>query len=283
MKLLRKFLLNTLNDYWFNYIMFISKVHYFPNFLSPRSLNEKLNYIKIHKTNYNLRCCLSDRLKVRNYVKEKTPECELIDILWTGNYFTIEVWDSLPEKFVIKANHGSGMVKVVNKKYDTHVETQFVCNNWLKIDYSKIGKEWFYYNLDRILIVEEYLEFSGDVPPDFKFFCMNGKIELVQVDLDRFSGHTRNLYDKNFNRIDGELLYPQGYDIEKPNMYNHALNIAVKLSQEFDFIRVDLYLLDNKIYFGELTNIPGNGTEKFKPKKLDFELGKKLELSYETN
>ena len=112
---------------------------------------------------------------------------------------------------------------------------------------------------------------------------MNGKIELVQVDLDRFSGHTRNLYDKNFNRIDGELLYPQGYDIEKPNMYNHALNIAVKLSQEFDFIRVDLYLLDNKIYFGELTNIPGNGTEKFKPKKLDFELGKKLELSYETN
>jgi len=262
----------------FYFIFFIYKLKYIPNFKNPKSLNEKLNFIKLNKTSYDLRCLVVDRIKVRDYVLQKTSECTLINNLWVGVNFENDIWESLPNKFAIKANHGSGMVRVVDKEKDTFLEIENLCTVWLNKDYASRGREWFYSDLEKFLIVEEFLEFNDDVPPDYKFFCMNGKVEMVQVDLDRFKGHVRNLYDKNFKRIDGQLCYPQGYDIDEPKMFKEAIILSEKLSQDFDFIRVDLYLMEDKIYFGELTNIPGNGIEAFKPRSLDYKLGSKLEL-----
>ena len=272
-------LMKLLPNKLFYFIIFIYKLKYVPNFKNPKSLNEKLNFIKLNKTNYDLRCLVVDRIKVRDYVLQKTSECTLINNLWVGVNFENDIWKSLPNKFVIKANHGSGMVRVIDKNKDTFEETQSLCEIWLKKDYASRGREWFYLNLEKIIIVEEFIEFNNDVPPDYKFFCMNGRVEMIQVDLDRFKGHVRNLYDRDFNRIQGSLYYPQGYDIEAPIMLEKAIKISECLAQDFDFIRVDLYLLEDKIYFGELTNIPGNGIEIFKPKSLDFKLGDKLELS----
>ena len=115
MKKLRRSILQLLPYKIFTYIVFIIKLKYIPNFNEPKSLNEKLNYIKLNKTLYRLRCMVADRLKVRDYVLNKSKKCNLIKNLWVGVDFTKEIWDDLPKRFVIKAGHGSGMVSIVNK------------------------------------------------------------------------------------------------------------------------------------------------------------------------
>jgi len=267
-------------DHIYNTIFFIYKNRYWPNFKNPRSFNEKINHIKLY-SRYSLRTIAADRIRVREYVQNKAPECQLIPLLWYGSSFTKEVYDELPSKFVIKANHASGMVLIVDKSVHQYQYIKELTDKWLRIDYGKITKQWVYNDVDKILVVEEFINFESQVLPDFKFICINGKVEIIQVDLDRFGEHRRNLYDESFNRIDCVLEYPNGNDILKPILIDKALSIAKKLSEDFDIIRVDLYITKDKIYFGELTNTPGNGYDRFYPKTCDFNLGAKLKFEKE--
>lgn len=262
----------------FAFLVFIYKLKYIPNFIKPRSFNEKLNFIKLNRTQFKLRCYISDRLSVRDYVKKNSPDCVLIDVLWHGACLDEKVWGNMPQKFVIKANHGSGMVLIVDKEKHSYSQVFEISEKWKNTDYAKRGGEWFYKDLDRTLIIEEFVQFENDVPPDYKFFCFHGKVKLVQVDLDRYSCHVRNLYDENFSFLEESLYYPRGYEIAQPFQFEKAKKIAEQLSAEFDFIRVDLYLLENKVLFGELTNLPGNGFESFNPKYFDFQVGQWLQV-----
>jgi len=274
-KLLIMNVLSFIPDSIFNKFFFLYKNKYWPNLKNPKSFNEKINYIKLY-SKYPLRTLAADRIKVRDYIQKRAPECKLISVLWNGWEFTNDIYENMPQKFVIKANHGSGMVLIVNKDNTTFHAVKNKVQKWLSIDYGKVSRQSFYSNVDKVLIVEEFLDIGLETIPDYKFMCLNGKIKLVQVDLDRFMGHKRNIYDENFERIDIRYEFPQGEDIEKPKLYNEAVKIAEKLSVDFDLIRVDLYITDEEIYFGELTNTPDNGFGRFYPKEFDFELGKKL-------
>lgn len=252
-----------------------------PNLLSPASLSEKMLYKKLfpEKQEIILRKLISDRLNVREYVRNKCSDCLLIPIIWSGEYLTQEIWDDLPSKFVIKANHGSKMVEIVDKSITNFYSVLNLTKQWMNIDYYKKGREWVYKDLPRVLIVEEYMsDLSGDVPPDYKFFCLNGKVELVQLDLSRFQGHKRNLYDREFKKLEAKLHFDNGGNIDKPNKFDKAVSIAERLSKDLDFIRVDLYILEQGIYFGEMTNFPGNCLEKFSPSYYDYMLGAKLNV-----
>lgn len=272
--------LSMIPDYLFNWIVFVIKLRYIPNFKKPRSLNEKINHIKLY-SNYSLRETVADRIKVRNYVSIKDTECKLIDLLWEGNEFTLDTYNGLPNKFVIKANHGSGMVSIVDKTETSYKDVLKIIMPWMGYDYGKLTHQWVYENLEKKFIIEEFIESDEDLR-DYKFFCINGRVELVQVDLDRFHSHKRNLYTRDFELLDSELFYKKGHDIDKPNLFLNAVKVAEKLSEDFDFIRVDLYILDDVIYFGEMTNTPGNGFEFFNPRSFDFELGRKIKFIKET-
>lgn len=249
-----------------------------PKLIKPITLTDKILAIKLNQTCelVELRKLAADRLNVRNYVNKKSSACSLIPLLWEGDKLTKNVWDSLPSRFVIKANHGSKMVKIINKDTDCYESILELTCIWLKNNYYKKGREWVYKDTPRKLLVEELLELSSKVPPDFKFFCLNGKVAFIQVDLDRFDGHRRNIYDNNFKLIDIEYHFPKGYALEKPKLFDKALNIAEDLSIDFDFIRVDLYLLEDKVYFGELTNFPGNCLESFSDHTFDRDMGERL-------
>jgi len=262
-----------LNNTLLTYLMFVMKHKYLPSFRSPKTFSEKVNAIKLYSS-YKLRELVVDRVKVRDYVKKLSPGCDLIPILWSGTEINDEVFVNLPNKFVIKANHGSGMVKLCNKEETNLDELNSIFQEWLDIDYSKLGREWFYKDVERLIIIEEMLDFSGEAPPDFKFFTSRGKAFLVQLDLDRFKGHKRNIYDEHFNLLNVKIKRNNGPLLEKPATFDKARKIAEDLSVDFDFIRVDLYLVGDKIYFGELTNVPGNGFEKIYPKKADYDLAK---------
>lgn len=251
-----------------------------PNLFSAKSLTEKVLLIKMRSNGglSELRKLVSDRLKVRAYIEKKSRDCNLIPLLWSGTNLTKDVWASLPAKFVIKANHGSKMVKIVDKKFHDFNTVSKEVHDWLQVDYYRKGREWVYKEADRVLVIESYLAFEGHVPPDYKFFCINGSVGFIQVDLDRFNGHKRNIYDTSFKLLPVKYNLDIGDDIPKPKMFNKALNIAEELSKDFDFIRVDLYLLEDQIYFGELTNFPGNCLESFEPHSFDIEMGNRLEI-----
>jgi hypothetical protein len=190
--------------------------------------------------------------------------------------YTEDIYKKLPDKFVLKANHGSGMVLLVDKNQYSFRHIKKVVDQWQLYDYGNLTRQWVYKKLGKKIIAEELVYTKNGSLTDYKFFCIHGNVELVQVDLDRSENHVRNLYDKHFNRLDAKLLIKDGYNIKKPVLYNKAVTIAEELSKDFDFIRVDLYITEDEIYFGELTNTPGNGFEPFVPEELDFKLGQKL-------
>lgn len=252
-----------------------------PNIYNPKSLTDKILYKKIrpNKNEIQLRKRVADRMYVREYVSKKTELCSLVDIIWHGTSFSISIWESLPDLFVIKANHGSNMVLIVDKRRDDYNDVNKVVLSWLTINYAKKGGEWVYKDLDRYLIVESFLEdLSGESPPDYKFFCLNGRVAFVQVDASRFSAHKRNLYDKNFKFIDVQYMYENFTGLNKHHLFDDAVQVCEVLSSDFDFIRVDLYLTNDKIYFGELTHFPGNCLEHFSKKQFDLDMGSLLEV-----
>jgi hypothetical protein len=246
----------------------------------PSALTEKIQYLKLNSRN-PYRKIAANRLKVRDYVREKVGEEYLIPLLLQTDELNFSDWESLPDRLVLKGNHGCGMVKLIFDKSSVEFEEiKKLTQSWLNFDYAKFGREWVYEDVPRKIVVEELLTSSEDeIPEDYKFFCFHGRVEMIQIDLGRFKNQRRNLYNRDFQLFDATCLYPNSEKkITKPQNLEEMIEVAESLASEFDFIRVDLYSVSGEIYFGELTNFPGNGFIAYQPDSFDFELGKKLKL-----
>ncbi|HKK25202.1 MAG TPA: ATP-grasp fold amidoligase family protein [Gracilimonas sp.] len=282
-KLFWGFLIHFLNDKWYAKIRYWLVMNKWGNFENPRLFTEKIQYIKLYERT-PIRKMAADRLKVREYVSEKVGSEHLISLLGTYSILTKEAWEYLPQQFVLKANHGCGMVKIIRNKSDhSHNEIFDLTEEWKATDYYKVGHEWVYKGLSREIIAEKLItDPQGQIPKDWKFFCFHGEVKIIQEDIDRYGDHpqSRNLYDRSFQKIDAELLYPSSSHIsKKPPLLSEAIQIAETLSQDFNFIRVDLYITEDMVYFGELTNYPGNGFIPFQPRSREYEVGNLLDLN----
>ena len=146
---------------------------------------------------------------------------------------------------------------------------------WLKTDFFKTGwREAPYKGLPRRAVVERFIGERGRPPSDYKFFVFHGKVGMVVVDQDRFSGHTSTLLTPDWRelavtgRFDSAAVLPQ-----RPPGYAEMLEVAQKLGTDFEFVRVDLYDVDGRVYFGELTHNPGGGLVRLQPREFDRALG----------
>ena len=250
------------------------------NLKNPEYLTEKIQYLKLHERT-PLRQIAANRISVRDYVAEKIGEDHLIPLLGNFDELTESAWESLPDSFVLKANHGCKMVEIVeDKSACSFQEIQRKAKEWQNTNYYKFGREWVYKDVPRTIVAEELLQNrDGSIPIDHKFFCFHGKVELIQIDFDRFQNHTRNFYDRDFNLQPITLIHEQNSaPVEKHPRFDEAVELAEALAADFNFIRVDLFLMENNVYFGELTNFPNNGFTPFSPDNVDLELGKKLDL-----
>lgn len=246
----------------------------------PVTLSEKINWIKLYDRS-ELRRRVADRTGVRKFVAERIGSEHLIPLIGVFEELNHDVWNSLPERFVLKANHGSGMVAVIrDKDSEDPDEIIRITRQWQQTDYARFGREWVYEDLPRTIVVEELLlTGEGEIPDDYKFFCFHGKAVLFQIDFDRYGDHTRNFYDRSLNRADARIIYePNEQEVEFTANLQEALTIADRLSEGFNFIRVDLYLTRDRVWFGEMTNFPGNGFEAFTPYQFDREMGRLLDL-----
>lgn len=257
------------------------------NLKNPRTLNEKIQWKKIYDRNPIYTKC-ADKYAVREYIKEKIGEKYLIPLLYVTNKPEEIPFDKLPLPYIIKPNHGSGWFIIIKKREDINKkEIIKKCKGWLNSSIYLIAREWHCKDIPPKIVIEKLLTKDDEkVPDDCRFYCFNGKVEFIQMDVNRFENHERGIFDLNWKPlpftwcsiIDGELKYKTKEDILKPKNLNEMIKVAEKLSKDFNFVRVDLYSLNGEIYFGELTFTPACGLSPFVPDKYDLIYGKKLKL-----
>ena len=250
------------------------------NLRNPTTFNEKTIWLKMFQRYENAHI-LADKILVKELVKDTIGEEYLIPTIAVFDSVSQIDFDKLPLAFVLKANHGSGWnIICEDKKKCDFIGMAKKLDKWLNINYYDIGKEYQYRNIVPKIICEMYLRSSRENPlVDYKIFCFSGKPMFIQVDLDRFTNHTRNFYDLDWNLIPFTTLYPLGKrKLPRPEALNEMLSIAEKLSKGLKFARVDLYFHKEASYFGEITLHHGGGFEPFVPRKYDRILGEYITL-----
>lgn len=249
------------------------------NLTKPKSFNEKLQWLKLYdRTPLHTQC--ADKYLVRDYVENKIGNEYLIPLIFvTENVKEINEKNLPNFPVVIKPNHSRGVYFIYDKMNYNFKPLQKKLLSELSSNFYYRTREWQYKNIKPKIIVEKLLlDENGNIPKDYKFLCMNGKVKLIQVDSNRHSSHQKTLYNVKWEKQMFEFNFPIGEDIDKPKNLTKMIEVAETLSKDFMFVRVDLYSINNKIYFGELTFHPAGGFGWFKPKEVDFELGKKLHL-----
>lgn len=256
------------------------------NFFTPKTFNEKIQWGKFHRTN-RIITELTDKICVRNYVKEKIGEKYLIPVIGENYKDAKEIdFKSLPKSFVIKANHGCGYNYIVKDKSELDIDKVVeILNGWLKNGYAYNLFELQYKDIiPRLYIEQNLLEEDMEDLPDYKFFCFGGKVFCSYTRIKTYEGHDKGevgFFDRDYNllpyyRADYK---PMKEALDKPKNYEKMVEIAEKLSQEFSHVRVDLYNIDGEIYFGEMTFSTCGGIGRFVPEEFDKILGDQWNLN----
>ncbi|MCG9559364.1 ATP-grasp fold amidoligase family protein, partial [Vibrio kanaloae] len=257
-------------------LMYLTRHHRIPNIEKARLFTEKIQERKLSPK--KIYSDLSDKYLVRDYVSKIINERSLVSLLGVYNSFDEINMDLLPEKFVIKTNFGSGSEHIEIVKSKSQVNMDLVRDKFVKAIAEPykgaVFGEMHYSKIEKKIIIEQFIETENGDLPDYKFHCFNGRVGFVQLDFDRFSAHKRNIYNRNFEKLDCKLGFPNGdYELAQEDKLKGAIAIAENLSSDFDYVRVDLYIVRDVIYFGEFTFTPDSGFAKFSPAKFDREFG----------
>lgn len=260
-------------------LQFYKIYKFWPNFVKPGRFSEKIWSRMLHDRN-PLWTVINDKFLVRDFVEARVGGGYLIPLLWEGKRPEQIPFDLLPDEFVIKATHGcSYNIIVLNKESLDREKTLHTLRKWLNENYCEdflIGIEWGYKNIKPRLIIETFVKEKGKYPVDYKFWCFSGHVESISVHFNRFEKHTTRSFDGNFEPGGLKFQLPLYIgEYQRPSNYKEMIFVAESLANGFDFMRVDLYSVDNKIYFSELTPYPGGVTNRFEPENVDRVLGEK--------
>lgn len=252
------------------------------NIENPKRFTEIIQRYKVEHRDPIMHQCV-DKYEVRKFITACGLQRTLVELY--GVYDNVEDIDfeSLPDSFVAKKTDGSGGLNVLifRSKEDVTEDSLEVMRGWLKADIGKSsGREWAYDGIKPRIVIERYLE-NRENPEagiaDYKFFASKGTVVGLVVDVDRYIDHKRNFYDAEWNYLDVSSDKPSlGDVIEKPKEFEEMRAVAAILSERFPFVRVDLYLVDHKVYFGELTFYPWSGYVQFDPDEYDYKLGSEI-------
>ncbi len=259
---------------------YFAKFGKYINFDAPQSFTEKIQWIKIYDRN-PLLTKLADKYLVRDYVAKKVGEKYLTTLYGVFESASEIEWKKLPNKFVLKSNHGSGwnIICKDKKKLDRKVTFEKLAA-WLKQNYYYYGREWVYKNIPPKIVCEEYLD--GDKTLgllDYKIFCFNGEPGFIQVDMGRYIHHTQIFFDLNWNALDFTMNHPKPQQsIPRPRVLEEMIMVSKTLADDLKFVRVDLYAPADRVLFGELTFYPEAGFCDIFPRKYDQIIGMWLKL-----
>lgn len=269
---------------WMNdkrYISLLFKIHfgYWPDIDNPRTYNEKMQWLKLHHRNHTY-ASLVDKIEVRSTISQMIGEEYLIPLLWSGEKFNDIDFSILPDEFVIKCTHDSGSAIICNDKetFDIKRARRFI-NKHLNTNLYWAGREWVYKNIRPRIIIERYIGSDVSYPEDYKFYVFNGIIDCVMICKGREKGYPQfYFYDLQWKRLNYLKSEPAD-DIPRPDNYDEMIEIVKKLSVGYPEVRIDLYDVDGKIYFGEYTFFNQSGYDLDITRKTDEYWGSLLDLS----
>ncbi len=253
---------------------------------NPKTLNEKLQWLKVYGDNEKY-AIYTDKQKVKAIVADLIGEDKVIPTLAVYNTVDEINLDELPEQFVLKCTHDSSSICICRDRntFDFEAAKKKLAKR-LKRNWYYTNRETVYKYLNPVIIAEKYMEDeeAGQLR-DYKFYCFNGHVEFVLVDFDRFTGHKRTLYDLEWNALPYSIHYESSRDrvLPKPENYEEMIECAKILSKGFPHVRIDLYSINGKTYFGECTFYHGGGRIRIKPKEVDRHLGDLTDLSLVKN
>ncbi len=250
------------------------------NLDDPTGFCEKLNWLKVNDKHSEY-TKLVDKLAVRDYITEKIGKEYLFPLLGHWKHFDDIDFDRLPDKFVLKCNHDSGSVRFVTDKNKIDKEEfKSFFEGRLKLNPYYAGREYPYKNVKPEIIAEEYMESDdGRGINDYKFFCFDGKPEIMFVATDRATDVRFDFYDMEFNHLPIYNIHPNSDSVvKKPESFEEMKNLCEKLTKGMKFVRLDLYELDGKIYFGEFTFFHGGGFYPFEPAEWEKKLGDLIKI-----
>lgn len=279
--LARRGLLDWLPDRPFLKLQYYLKLGRRLNLKRPALYNEKLQWIKLYDRDERYPGFV-DKLAVRDYVREQVGEEYLIPEIARYERPEDIDWDALPEKYVLKCTHGSStnIIQDGTKTAEAIEREKRRLPGWMAGDWFRLSREWPYKGIRPRILVEQFLEGpGGQVPYDYKILCFDGEPRYIIVDVDRYQDHKRNFYDLNWERQAIFNRHP-GYDgqVQRPECLNEMLDVARKLSKGLKHIRIDLYEVDGRVYFGEMTFFHGYGMEVFRPRSFEQHLGELIRL-----
>lgn len=255
----------------------------FPDLRNPKRWTDKIQWLKLHG-NMEQFAPYADKYTVRSYIENTIGADYLIPLLGAWDRFDDIPFETLPKKFVLKVTHGCGYNYICKDKstIDMSVLKKMI-TGWQQEDFYKQERELQYKPCVPRIICEEYLEdgATGDLP-DYKFYCSKGEPKIIQVDTDRFVDHKSDLLGLDWKPLEYVRVATYGAAGElpkKPRTLAKMIEIARRLSEDFPFVRVDLYSINNKIYFGELTFTPGSGWVTLEPVSGEIEFGTMIDLN----
>lgn len=250
---------------------------------SPKLFNEKLQWLKLYDRR-DIYTDMVDKYKVREFIKNAVGESYLIPLLGVWDSPDQIDFDSLPDRFVIKCNHNSGL-------------GMYICTDKSTADFSKIRRdlaaglaedyyskfrEFPYKNVSKKIIAEQYMEDTSGGLIDYKVHNFNGEPKVVLVCKDRFSanGLTEDFYTADWEHMPLKRPdIPNSKDpMPRPRQLNEILELSKKLSEGIPFVRTDFYIINNRVYFSEITFFPGSGFAPFEPDEWDKTFGDWIDL-----
>lgn len=251
---------------------------------NPVKYNDKLQWLKLNWYDPLATKC-ADKYLVREVVTERIGEGYLNELHDVFEFVEEIDINKLPNSFVLKGTHGSGLNIICKDKSKLNWDEEFKkMRRWFKYNYYWQNREWVYKDIKPRIICEKFIEQeAGAELRDYRFFCFNGEPKFISVDfsITDKSKTRRNLYDLSWNLVNGEISYPKELSIkvDKPFKLDEMIELSRKLSSGFPHARVDFYYINEKIIFGEITFFHQSGMGKINPIEFEEEIGNWLNLT----
>ena len=273
----------TLDDETYLKRIYRATMGYELNLDNPKTFNEKLQWLKIHdrKPVYTQ---MVDKIESKKIVSKLIGEKYIIPTLGVWDTFDDICFDQLPNQFVLKCSHDSGgLVICRNKQIFDYKVAKKILTSSLKLNYYTRLREWPYKDVKPRILAERYLENSiSEGLTDYKVHSFDGKPRVILVCRNRFnkSGMTEDFYNERWEHLSvSRISHPNSKDgTKKPEELEEMLSLSRKIAKDILFVRTDFYIVNHKIFFGEITFFPSSGFKKFIPESFDEIMGSWLKL-----
>lgn len=252
----------------------------FLNLENPQTFNEKLQWLKLYakKKEYTN---LVDKYEAKNHVAKILGKDHIIPTLGVWDRFEDIDFEKLPNQFVLKCTHDSGGLVICKDKTQLNIKkARKKINKSLKKNFYLEHREYPYKDVRPRIIAETYMvDESGIELKDYKFFCFDGEPRMLFVATDRPYDTRFDFFDTEFNHLPFKQGHPLATKkIVKPKGFDEMLRFAALLSKDMPHVRIDLYDINGKIYFGEYTFFHFSGNVPFEPEEWDYKVGQWLNL-----